>query len=189
MRLLPTSSAVRSRSATIPTAQLWLKLVHASAMQANTRQYVVCDDRLEDVELELTLGAGHGHGRVVADDLHAHHRERLALGGVDLARHDRAARLVGWQIQLADPVRGPLASRRMLLAMWKRLDGQRLERARRLHHGIVCAQRFELVRRGHERMPGELCDDRGHAVGVSRGRVQPGPHGGAAQRELGEMLE
>ena len=62
---------------------------------------VVGDHGLEDVELEMAMGTGEGDSRVVADDLGADLRDRLALGGVDLAGHDRGAGLVFRQRQFA----------------------------------------------------------------------------------------
>src|SRR3990172_4898015 len=52
-------------------------------------QHGVSDHRLEYVRLEMPLASGKGDRRVVAHDLRRHHGHRLALGGVDLARHDR----------------------------------------------------------------------------------------------------
>src|SRR3546814_8902554 len=49
----------------------------------------------------MALKPAHRHGHVIAHDLCRHHRQRLALGGVDLAGHDRAARLVFGQAQFA----------------------------------------------------------------------------------------
>ena len=73
----------------MPAAQRSLNERTASASSCDRLQHVVQDDRLVDVELEVALRAGEGHGVVVAEHLHADHRQRLALGRVDLARHDR----------------------------------------------------------------------------------------------------
>src|SRR5215469_2757000 len=50
--------------------------------------------RLVDVHLEIAAGAAEAHRDIVAHHLHGEHRERFALGRIDLARHDRGARLV-----------------------------------------------------------------------------------------------
>lgn len=60
-------------------------------------QEIVDDERLERVELKVALKSAGGNGGVVANDLAAHHGQGLALRGVDFARHDAAARLVGRQ--------------------------------------------------------------------------------------------
>src|SRR5262249_45693002 len=70
--------------------------------QPRRAEHVVDDERLEDVELEVAGGAADPHRHVVAHHLGAHHRERLALGRVDLARHDGGAALVLRAAQLAE---------------------------------------------------------------------------------------
>ena len=57
---------------------------------------------LECMEI-LALATRKGHRRIVPEDLDAHLRQRLALGRVDLARHDRGPGLVFWQRQFAEP--------------------------------------------------------------------------------------
>src|ERR1019366_7388772 len=54
--------------------------------QLDRLQHVVQDDRLVDVELEVALRASEGHGVVVAEHLHVHLRQRLALGRINLPR-------------------------------------------------------------------------------------------------------
>jgi hypothetical protein len=58
-------------------------------------------DRFEDIQLEVALRASEANGGGVAHHLYANHRERLALCGVHLARHDRGTGFVLWQRQLA----------------------------------------------------------------------------------------
>ena len=74
----------------------------AVGQELDRLEHVVQDDRLVDVELEVALRAGEGHGGVVAEHLHGDHRQRLALRRVDLARHDRRARLVVGDRDLAE---------------------------------------------------------------------------------------
>ena len=52
------------------------------------------DERLEHVQFEIAGRAAEIDRHVVAEHLAAQHRQRFALGRIDLARHDRAARLV-----------------------------------------------------------------------------------------------
>jgi hypothetical protein len=62
--------------------------------------------------------AAKADGDVVAQHLAGQHRQRFALGRVDLAGHDRAARFVGRQFDSASPARGPEPSRRRSLAIF-----------------------------------------------------------------------
>ena len=61
------------------------------------------------------------------------------------------------------PERGPEASRRMSLAIFKSARGERLQRAVREHQRFVAGQRGELVRRLDERQAGFLPSRRAHA--------------------------
>ena len=73
--------------------------VRRVAKQADRLQHGFGDERLEDVEFEVSLTAGECNDGFVADHLRAHHAERFGLGRVNLARHDRRARLVLRQMQ------------------------------------------------------------------------------------------
>ena len=79
-----------------------VEVAAAVGEQADGLQQVVDDHRLEHVELQVALAGGEGNRAVVAHDLAGQHRQRLALGRVDLAGHDRAARLVGRQLHLGE---------------------------------------------------------------------------------------
>ena len=71
------------------------------------------------VELERPGGAGEGHRRVVADDLGRHLHHHLGDHRVDLARHDRAARLeVGAGGSRPGRSAGPLDIQRRSLAIF-----------------------------------------------------------------------
>src|SRR5690606_41814353 len=56
---------------------------------------------LEHVELEIALAGGKADCRIIAHHLRHHHGHGFRLGRIDLARHDRAARLVFRNGQLA----------------------------------------------------------------------------------------
>src|SRR6201993_4517684 len=73
------------------------QLLAGIAEDAGRMEEIVDDDRAHRVELEIPLAAGKGDGVVLADHLDADHDHRLLLGRIDLARHDRGARLVFWQ--------------------------------------------------------------------------------------------
>src|SRR6185503_10442766 len=74
----------------------------AVGQQADRLEHVVQDDGLVDVELKIALRAGESDGVIVTEDLYGDHGERLALGRVDLPRHDRRARLVFRDPELAE---------------------------------------------------------------------------------------
>ncbi len=86
----------------MPTTQLSVKETAASAQELHRLQEVVGHQRVVDVELEMALAAGEGQRGVVAEHLDADLGQRLALRRVDLARHDRRARLVLRQRQFAE---------------------------------------------------------------------------------------
>ncbi|ETI86263.1 MAG: hypothetical protein Q613_PSC00297G0001, partial [Propionibacterium sp. DORA_15] len=71
-------------------------LVEADARigdEADRLQAGVSHDGLEHVELEVALRTGETDRRVIAEHAGGDHRHGLALGRVDLARHDRGAGL------------------------------------------------------------------------------------------------
>ncbi len=70
--------------------------------QPHRLQEVLRHHRAIGVQLELALAAGEGQRGVVAEHLRADLGQRLALGRVDLAGHDRGAGLVLGQRQLAE---------------------------------------------------------------------------------------
>ena len=128
------------------------------ADQRHRLQHVVGDHRLVDVELEMPLAAGEADRGVVAHHLRAGHGQRLGLGRVDLARHDRRPRLVLRQDQLAEPAARPRPEQPDVVGDLEEAHRHRLQRPRHLDHRVVRRQRLELVRRGDERQPGDLGD-------------------------------
>ena len=71
-------------------------------------EQVVGDHRHHHVEVEVRpQGVGPGDRRVVADDLRGDHHHGLGDHRVDLAGHDRAARLELGDLDLADPAPRP----------------------------------------------------------------------------------
>ena len=119
--------------------------------QADRLQHRVGDDRLEDVELEVALAAGERDRRVVAEHPGADHGQRLGLGRIDLARHDRGARLVLRQDQLADPRSRAGAEEADVVGDLEEAGRERVEGAVRGHHRVVRGERLEHVGRGPER--------------------------------------
>jgi hypothetical protein len=149
-------------------------------------QQVVGDHRHHHVELEVARHAGPGDRGVVADHLRRDHQHRLGDHRVDLAGHDRAARLQRREGDLADAAARARASQRTSLAILVSADRDRLQRARGLDRGVLGGQRLEAVGRGHEGVAGARREPRDHRVGEARRRVEPGADRGAAERELGQ---
>src|ERR1700704_3194274 len=74
--------------------------VHATVGHDRYRVGDVEDhQRLVDVHSEVAAGATESHRDVVRHHLHGDHSERLALGRIDLAWHDRGARFVFRNLQ------------------------------------------------------------------------------------------
>ena len=121
---------------------------------------------------------------VVAEHLHADHGQRLALGRVDLARHDRRARLVLRQRQLAQARARAGAEEADVVGDLEQRRGGRVDRAVAEHHGVVRGQRLELVRRGDEGQAGDGGDALGDLFGEADRRVEAGADGGAALRQF-----
>src|SRR5277367_1033022 len=75
------------------------------------------DERLVNVHFEITTGAAKADGDVIGHHLHGDHRERFALGRIDLARHiDEPGSFSGISSS-ANPARGPHDISRMSLAI------------------------------------------------------------------------
>ena len=152
--------------------------------QVGRFEHVVHHQRLEDVELEVTLGAGKGHRGVVAEHLDADHRHRLALRGVYLARHDRTARLILRDRDLADPAPRPRGQQADVVGDLEQRDREASFRRAHLHHGVVGCEGRELVGGRHERMAGLLRDVLRRHVAEPGVGIQARAHGRAADREF-----
>jgi hypothetical protein len=132
---------------------------------------------------------------LVAEHLTADHGHGLALRRVDLAGHDRRARLVFGQDKFAEAGTGPRAEQADIVCDLEQAGRHRIDGAVREHVGIVGSQRLELVGGAGERQfrdsgsvfrkqPGEFwlriepSADRGatlrQRVQISYRRSQPG---------------
>jgi len=80
-----------------------LSILDTLTQQLDGAQHIGGDQRLKDVQLEVAIGAADGDGHVVAHHLGADHGHGLALGGIHLAGHNGAARLVLRQQEFAQP--------------------------------------------------------------------------------------
>ncbi len=109
---------------------------------------------------------------------------RLGLGRVDLAGHDRAARLVLGNQDLAQA--GARARRQpadVVRDLGER-DRERLQRSVQQHERLVAGQRGELVGRASKRQTGERGDPPRATLAELRVGVEAGADRGAAEREL-----
>ena len=93
IELLDAAPRSRSRLAVMPRDAALGQRAAAGAQVREALEQAVGDDRLEGVELQLAGLGGDGHGDVVADHLEGDLVDHLGDHRVDLARHDRRARL------------------------------------------------------------------------------------------------
>ena len=80
-----------------------LEVAATVCQQLDGLQQIMNDHRFVHVQLQMTLAGSKADGHVVAHDLAGQHGQCFALCGVDFARHDRAARLIGGQFNLGQP--------------------------------------------------------------------------------------
>ena len=106
--------------------------------------------------LELAVRTGHADNSLVANDLRSDHGHSLALGRVDLARHDTASGLILGQLELAQTTAGPRAEVPDVVRDLHERAGDGVERTMRLDERVVRRERFELVRRSLELDPGDV---------------------------------
>ena len=88
------------------------------------------------------------------NDLAAQHGQRFALGRIHLARHDRTARLVLRDADLAQPGTRAGSQPAHVVGDFHQRGGQRLERAVGRDQSIVRGQRGKLVGGAVERQSG-----------------------------------
>ena len=104
-------------------------------------EHIERHDRLHDVQLELTVLHGERHSEVACDNLIARLIEHLGDDGVDLARHDRRARLTHRQMQL---VQAAARSRCHEAEVVREFDE---DECRILERGGEIGERVRVVRR------------------------------------------
>ena len=164
-----------------PSTQWRAKLSIASASRRRLSSTSQRDQRLVDVELELPLAGRDADRHVVPHHLGAHHGQRLDLRRVDLARHDRAARLVLRQLQFAQPGARAAAHQADVVGDLGQRDGQHAaaRRAGRPAPRGRPSRRTGWRPRRRARPAARPAPQRprGAELGV---RVQPGAHGRAA---------
>ncbi len=159
--------------------QMMIEAVHRIGQQPQALQHVVRDQRLEHIELEVAGSPADIDRHIVAEHLRAHHGERLALRGVDLARHDGTARLVLGNANLAQPAARTGSQPAHVIGDFHQCRRERFERAVQEHQRLVPGERGELVLGAGERQPGLPRQLGGHAHAERRMGVEPGAHRGA----------
>ena len=166
--------------------QVLLEAGHAVGQNAHAVEQVADDRGLEDVELELAVHAANSSRDVVAHHLGADHGERLTLGRVDLARHDRRARLVLRKDQLVQTAAGTRSKVTDVLSNLEQRASKGVKGTGGLDNRVVGSQNLELVGGGLELGTGQLGDLRGDTLVESLECVQTGAD---SSTTLGEVAD
>ena len=166
-----------------------LEAPHAIGQQSGAVQHVPDYNGFEHVELKVSLGPGEGDSNVIPKDLGADHGEGLALGRIDLARHDGRARLVLRQLELAKAATGPGSQESDVLGDFEERRRQGVQRAVGLNDGVVRGERLELVRRRDEFVACQLADLGCNGFCEALERVDAGAYGRTALGEHPQMWE
>ncbi len=132
----------------------------------------------------MTLRSGKADGGVIAHDMRADHGQRLGLGRVHLARHDRRPRLVFRQDQLPQARARAGAQKPQVIGDLEEARRHGFQSAREHDHCVMGRESFEFIRGGHERQAGQLRDLARNAAVPAHTGVQPGANGGAALCQL-----
>ena len=147
------------------------------------------DQRLVDVHFEIAAGAAKTHRDVIGHHLHGDHRERFALGRIDLARHDRGARLILRDFQFRKSGARPARHQANVVGDLVQRYRERAQRSGQLDQRIVGALHGEFVGRGDEGQAGELGDLGRRRFGKAGRRVDARSDRRAAQRQAVHALQ
>jgi len=155
------------------------------------RENVVQHDRFIDVQLEVALRARERNRMVVSEHLDRHHRQRLALCGIDLSRHDGRAWLVRGNFDL--PYTGPRTAGipTNIVGNLQERPRKRAQHCAHAHHAIVRRERRKLVGSRNKRFPGLLRDSPCGDLPKTRISVEPRADRRASDRQAvhsGERL-
>lgn len=145
---------------------------------------IVSDQRLENVELEVTAHATHRHRSLVAHHLSANHSQCLALRGVHLSRHDARSRLILWQVQLPEAGPGPAAEETDIVGDLEETDSDGVQRAVEINQSVLSGQRLELVGRSHEIITRLFADLLSNRLSKTDIGVETGSHSSTTLGEL-----
>ena len=105
------------------------------------------DDRLHDVELELSGLGGERDRQVVADDAEGDLIDHLGNHGIDLSGHDRRAGLARREVDLVQAAARTRREQTQVVAYLRELHGQPLERRGVHDEGARVARGLDHVRR------------------------------------------
>src|SRR5690349_6307076 len=152
-------------------------------------QEIIGHNRHHYVQFKVAGGAAPGYGGIVADHLRADHEHTLRDHRIDLSRHNARARLHFGQAQLAEAAARAGAEPADVVGNFGERYGVGLERSAEEDHGVARALRLKMTRRFHEREARDLSDLLDYSLGESRRRIQTGPNGCTAQRELVNSFE
>ena len=150
--LYSTSSLQRAVFAVMPRTHFSVNARTALLRIAHVFQEMMRQDGHHHVQFEAAARRRRpGDRRVAAEHLRAHLHQRLAHHRVDLARHDRTARLRGRQRDLAEAAARAAAQPADVVGDLEKADGNRLELAAGLDDAVLGRLRLEMVRRLAER--------------------------------------
>ena len=113
------------------------KLLHASVSRSTECRKLKIITGLNTLSSKLPIEPAIDGRAVVAEHLHADHRQRLGLRRVHLARHDRRAGLVLREDQLAEPGPRPGAEPADVVGDLHEAHRERLHRAAGEHEVVV----------------------------------------------------
>lgn len=167
--------------------EVLLEAGHAIGQDAHAVEQVADDGRLEHVEFKLAVHTTNGGGNVVTHNLGADHGEGLALGRVNLARHDRRAGLVLGEDQLVQTAAGTGSEVTDVLSNLKQRTGKSVEGTGGLDDRVVGSQNLELVGGGLELGAGELGNFSGDRLVEALESVQTGSDSSTALSEVAEV--
>ena len=103
----------------------------------------------------MAAGASNGHRCLVPHHLRCHHGNGFTLGGVNLARHDAASRLVLWQTQFTQSTTRARTKEADIIGNLHEGASKNIESPVSLNKSIMGSQRFKLrqIGKGKPRLP------------------------------------
>ncbi len=104
----------------------------------------------------MPLQPANRHRLMIADHLSGDHGQHLALGRIDLARHDRAARFIGRQVELAETGPRSGAEQPDIVGDLGHGHRQRIQRAGQFDHRVMRRQLGEFIGSRGEFQAGNL---------------------------------
>ena len=150
---------------------------------------VVDHDGHEDVQLEVALRSCNANRGVVAHDLHGNHRDGLALGRVDLARHDGATRFVRGDRDLTETAARTRREPADIVCNLHHIRRETLESAVGKDDCVLARECVELVRRRDEVLARQIACRLCNGDIKALRRVQPRADSRAAECEFVEEGE